>query len=213
LLRGAPRPAAATGGSQARALQWQTPLGKRTVAALPSCCPCQRLASLPVCPPPLQVVKESPAVEVSHLERGALGWYQASMPFNGEYDPSNAARTPNSAGEPGSGGARGWPWPRRAAAHTLRARHARPHTDSPAPCSSKRRRDAFRFLHRRRGRPREEVMPHVFSALRVFTPTVYCAAPPCIRRAPPTCPSACRVTAGLQHCVPAIPRRLYTRVT
>lgn len=38
--------------------------------------------------------------KVLHLSGGVYGWYQAGLPFVGEYDTANVGRTPNAAPEP-----------------------------------------------------------------------------------------------------------------
>lgn len=34
---------------------------------------------------------------VGHLEGGVFGWYNAGLPFQGEYNTANVGRTPNAA--------------------------------------------------------------------------------------------------------------------
>lgn len=40
------------------------------------------------------------SIAVAHMEDGLLGWYRSGMPLIGEYDMSNAGRTPNIAKAP-----------------------------------------------------------------------------------------------------------------
>lgn len=46
-----------------------------------------------------RAVKEGLAPKVAHLERGVYGWYQASLPMEGDYQPE-LGRTPMAAAEP-----------------------------------------------------------------------------------------------------------------
>lgn len=46
-----------------------------------------------------RILNEGIATEVLHLERGAYGWFQAGLPFVGEYAP-DLGRTPMAAAEP-----------------------------------------------------------------------------------------------------------------
>lgn len=46
-----------------------------------------------------KALNEGAATKVMHLERGIYGWYQAELPFEGDYQPE-IGRTPNAAAEP-----------------------------------------------------------------------------------------------------------------
>lgn len=41
-----------------------------------------------------------PAERVKHLEGGVYRWYSLGLPMDGQYDPSNAGKTPNTAEAP-----------------------------------------------------------------------------------------------------------------
>jgi hypothetical protein len=58
---------------------------------------------LPRSPNPCAQVLASealPAERVKHLEGGVYRWYSSGLPMNGQYDPSNAGKTPNTAEAP-----------------------------------------------------------------------------------------------------------------
>eukprot|EP00798_Chlamydomonas_sp_ICE-L_P007495 gene7495-641_t len=46
-----------------------------------------------------RALKEGGMVNAKHLDRGLYGWYQADLPFNGDYRPE-MGRTPNAAQDP-----------------------------------------------------------------------------------------------------------------
>eukprot|EP00210_Caulerpa_lentillifera_P007809 g7452.t1 len=47
-----------------------------------------------------KALKAKPDLAVAHLDQGLLGWFNSGLPLIGEYDASNAGRTPNVAKAP-----------------------------------------------------------------------------------------------------------------
>lgn len=67
-----------------------------------------------------------PAERVKHLDGGVFRWFAAGLPMVGEYDASNAGKTPNTAEKPSGGLALGWRWFGWSVAGTLCIRPAGP---------------------------------------------------------------------------------------